>query len=247
MMSHSVSSLFAGIALTMFVTACAGPTTQAGSAGLPGMWHGSFAHPGADYTSPSRADLTLQVRNDSTYTFMWGPRAESTGTIAAQGNRVVLNDSSGMQVTLSRSGDTLYGVMKDTATGRAAVMNLAKEESVATQVAETPPGACGRAESRSPGPGILLLRLLRPRLVSVLQPLATPLIDPCITNRHHGHKKAGNSEAVIKDRRSAGRFRAFFVIRHSAAMSSSRLSGRPLASVALKWVQTNSSGFRSGA
>lgn len=177
MMSHSVSSLFAGIALTMFVTACAGPTTQAGSAGLPGMWHGSFAHPGADYTSPSRADLTLQVRNDSTYTFMWGPRAESTGTIAAQGNRVVLNDSSGMQVTLSRSGDTLYGVMKDTATGRAAVMNLAKEESVATQVAETPPGACGRAESRSPGPGILLLRLLRPRLVSVLQPLATPLID----------------------------------------------------------------------
>jgi hypothetical protein len=73
------------------------------------------------------------------------------------------------------------------------------------------------------------------------------IIDPCITNRHHGHKKAGNSEAVIKDRRSAGRFRAFFVIRHSAAMSSSRLSGRPLASVALKWVQTNSSGFRSGA
>ena len=69
---------------------------------------------------------------------MWGPRAESTGTIAAQGNRVVLNDSSGMQVTLSRSGDTLYGVMKDTATGRA---DLAKEESVATQVAETPPGA----------------------------------------------------------------------------------------------------------
>jgi hypothetical protein len=72
-------------------------------------------------------------------------------------------------------------------------------------------------------------------------------IDPCITNRHHGHKKAGNAEAVIKDRRSAGRFRAFFVIRHSAAMSSSRLSGRPLASVALKWAQTNSSGFRSGA
>ena len=145
MMSHSVSSLFAGIALTMFVTACAGPTTQAGSAGLPGMWHGSFVHPGADYTSPSRADLTLQVRDDSTYTFKWGPRAESTGTIAAQGNRVVLNDSSGMKVTLSRSGDTLYGVMKDTATGRATVMNLAKEESVATQVAETGARLCHAA------------------------------------------------------------------------------------------------------
>src|SRR5437870_11447409 len=73
------------------------------------------------------------------------------------------------------------------------------------------------------------------------------LIDLCITNRHYGHKKAGSSEAVMKDRRSSGRFRAFLVIRHSAAMSSARLSGRPLASVALKWVQTNSSGFRSGA
>ena len=75
----------------------------------------------------------------------------------------------------------------------------------------------------------------------------TPLIDMCINNRHRIHKKAGNSEAVIKDRRSSGRFCAFLVIRPSAAMSSSRLSGRPLASVALKWVQTNSSGFRSGA
>ena len=73
------------------------------------------------------------------------------------------------------------------------------------------------------------------------------IIDMCINNRHRIHKKAGNSEAVIKDRRSSGRFCAFLVIRPSAAMSSSRLSGRPLASVALKWVQTNSSGFRSGA
>src|SRR5207245_6333718 len=77
--------------------------------------------------------------------------------------------------------------------------------------------------------------------------IARVFIDLCINNRRHGHKNAGSSEAVIKDRRSAGRFRAFLVIRHSAAMSSSRLSGRPLASVALKWVQTNSSGFRSGA
>ena len=82
--------------------------------------------------------------------------------------------------------------------------------------------------------------------VEVGAPLRS-LIDLCISNRRHGHKNAGSSEAVIKDRRSAGRFRAFLVIRHSAAMSSSRLSGRPLASVALKCVQTNSSGFRSGA
>jgi len=39
------------------------------AAGLSGMWYGSFAHPGADYTSPSKADLTLQLRDDSSYTF----------------------------------------------------------------------------------------------------------------------------------------------------------------------------------
>ena len=77
--------------------------------------------------------------------------------------------------------------------------------------------------------------------------LARLIIDMCISNRHYRHKKAGSSEAAIKDRRSAGRLRACWVIRHNAAMSSSTLSGRPLASVALKWVQTNSSGFRSGA
>ena len=72
-------------------------------------------------------------------------------------------------------------------------------------------------------------------------------IEMCITNRHYSHKRAGNSEAVMKDRRRSGRCRAFLVTRPSAVMSSSRLSGRPLASVALKWVQTNSSGLRSGA
>jgi hypothetical protein len=145
MMSRSVSSLFAGIALTMLVAACAGPMTQTGPAELPGMWHGSFVHPGADYTSPSRAELMLQVRDDSTYTLKWGTRAETTGTIAAQGNRVILNDSSGSQISLMHSGDTLYGMMKDAATGRAAAMNLAKEESVATQVAETSERLCQAA------------------------------------------------------------------------------------------------------
>src|SRR5437870_3229056 len=76
---------------------------------------------------------------------------------------------------------------------------------------------------------------------------ALTIIDMCITNRHYSHKRAGNSEAVMKDRRRSGRCRAFLVTRPSAVMSSSRLSGRPLASVALKWVQTNSSGLRSGA
>ena len=146
MMSHSVSSMFAGVALTMFATACAGPTTQAGSAVLPGMWYGSFTHPGADYTSSSRSDMTLQVCDDSTYTFKVGARAETTGTIVAQGSRVILHDSSGSQITLMHSGDTLYGTMKDI-TGRATMMSLAKDEAVGPQVAGADSQVCHHAGS----------------------------------------------------------------------------------------------------
>jgi hypothetical protein len=100
-----------GITIALLsVAACAGPVTQAGPGGLPGMWQGSFNHPGADYTSPSRADLTLRINSDSTYTLKWGSRAETTGTIADQGNRVVLNDSSGTPRRLAgprcRTGST---------------------------------------------------------------------------------------------------------------------------------------------
>ena len=128
--------------LSVVVTGCAGP---AGPGGLPGVWQGSFYHPGADYTSPSRSDLTLRINSDSTYTLKWGSRAETTGTIADQGNRVVLNDSSGTQITLMRSGDTIYGMVKDTANGRAATMSLAKEESAATQVAGLSARVCHAA------------------------------------------------------------------------------------------------------
>jgi transposase len=76
-------------------------------------------------------------------------------------------------------------------------------------------------------------RLLRARR-QLVQIRTRLIIDMCRSNRHYGHKNAGSSEAAIKDRRSAGRLRAFLVIRHNAAMSSSTLSGRPLASVALK-------------
>ena len=133
MVSRNSSFFFFSVAVALFVAACAGPVTQPG--GLPGVWQGSFYHPGADYTSPSKADLTLRINSDSTYTMKWGSRAETTGTIADQGNRVVLNDSSGTQITLMRSGDTIYGMVKDTANGRAATMSLAKEESAAARVA----------------------------------------------------------------------------------------------------------------
>src|SRR5258708_9952336 len=109
------------------------------------MWQGSFYHPGADYTSPPRSDLTLRINLDSTYTLKWGSRAETTGTIADQGNRVVLNDSSGTQITLVHSGDRVYGMVKDTATGRAATMSLAKEKAARTHVAGLSARACHAA------------------------------------------------------------------------------------------------------
>ena len=67
------------VAVALFVAGCAGPVTQAGPGGLSGVWQGSFYHPGADYTSPSRADLTLRINSDSTYTLKWGSRAETNG------------------------------------------------------------------------------------------------------------------------------------------------------------------------
>lgn len=145
MVSRSSSFFLFSVVVALFVAACAGPVTQAGPGGLPGVWQGSFYHPGADYTSPSRADLTLRINPDSTYTLKWGSRAETTGTIADQGDRVVLSDSSGTKITLMHSGDTVYGMVKDTATGRAATMSLAKEESAATQVAGLSARVCHAA------------------------------------------------------------------------------------------------------
>jgi hypothetical protein len=75
----------------------------------------------------------------------------------------------------------------------------------------------------------------------------TRIIDLCISNRHHGRKKGGNSEAVTKDAIRFCRLRAFLVRTHRVSSSSSELSGRPLASSCFRWRQTHSSGFSSGA
>ena len=73
------------------------------------------------------------------------------------------------------------------------------------------------------------------------------VIDLCISNRHRGHKKAGNSEPAMNERMRSGRLVTCLVIRQSVAMSSLTVSGWPLASFALKCAQTHSSGLSSGA
>jgi hypothetical protein len=123
--------------LGMLILGCAGTATETGAssaaasaAALCGTWHGSFGYSGDDNLSSwGSSGLTLQVGKDSTYALKWGDRPASLGTVAERGNRVILDDASGSQITLVHSGDTLYGVTRDSASGRPAVMSLEKQES----------------------------------------------------------------------------------------------------------------------
>jgi len=139
--------------LSLIVVGCAGPATEtgAGLAGatasssssatpLCGTWQGYYWYVAGDHTSSSGSALMLQVGGDSTYTLKWGNRPPSAGTVAVQGNRVILQDASGSQVTLVHSRDTLYGVAKDSANGRATMLSLDKQESTPGAVAATGPG-----------------------------------------------------------------------------------------------------------
>jgi len=124
------------------VTGCAGPTTEtrvvstdpaassSSAAGLSGTWHGFVFHPGADDTSPpGMMDLTLQVREDGTYTFTWGTRPARTGTVVASGKRVMLDDATEAPINFWHSGNTLRGFTKDTRrSGRMAALSLEKVE-----------------------------------------------------------------------------------------------------------------------
>jgi len=143
------------ILLSLVVVGCAGPATETGvgvadatgssSAASPlcGTWQGYYWYVAGDHTSSSGSALTLQVGGDSTYTFKWGNRPQSAGTIAVQGNRVILQDASGSQVSLVHSGGTLYGVTKDGVNGRATMLNLEKQESTPGRFAAAGPGSTG--------------------------------------------------------------------------------------------------------
>src|SRR5262245_50816298 len=105
---------------------------------------------GEHTTSPGSSDLALQVSGDSTYTLKWGNRRPSMGTVADRGTRVILDDESGARITLVRSGDTLYGALKDRVTGRQTMVTLDKQGSGTTQFAVTNP-RCYTAGTRLEG------------------------------------------------------------------------------------------------
>jgi len=117
----------------------AGPST-ASTAGLCGTWQGEFSYIGSDLqSSTGSSGLTLEVGGDSTYTLTWGNHRPSTGSVSVWENRLVLDDESGSRITLVRSGDTLYGVMRDQGDGRSTMMSLAKRDSASRRFAGTSP------------------------------------------------------------------------------------------------------------
>ena len=120
--------LIAGIALA----GCAGPSTTLMGAGLmsaaspvasdlAGTWRGSFGWPGGSYW-PDDGICTLQINGDGTFsgTIKPAPGANNlakastwSGIAVGTGHRVTLKSAQGPSVTLTRSGDTLYGVARD--------------------------------------------------------------------------------------------------------------------------------------
>jgi hypothetical protein len=149
---HQVLTGITTTLLSVIALGCAGPTTESSTrladatvssspvSGLCGTWSGFYWNVAGDHTSQSGNALTLQIGGDSTYTFKWGNRSPITGKVAVQGNRVILQDVAGSDITLARrSGDSLYGMTRDSANGRATMMSLEKQESVGGPFAASAP------------------------------------------------------------------------------------------------------------
>jgi hypothetical protein len=149
---HRVLTVVTTTLLSVIALGCAGPTTDSSSrladatassspvSSLCGTWSGSW-NVSQEFTSQNGNVLTLQIGGDSTYTFKWGNRSPITGKVAFQGNRVILQDVAGSDITLARrSGDTLYGLTRDSANGRPTMMSLEKQESVGGPFAASGPG-----------------------------------------------------------------------------------------------------------
>lgn len=136
MRQRTFASGLVGLALVAVIAGCAGPSTGpsmtrpvASASDLTGTWNGRFWILGGFYYTDDGAIL-LQIKEDGTYTVAMTPtgganniaKASSwSGTVAENGKRVVFRTSrgpwSGTWSSLARSGDTLYGVANDPATG----------------------------------------------------------------------------------------------------------------------------------
>lgn len=126
---------FLGVVLVALMAGCAGPsagplmsTPAASTSDLNGTWNGVFGWLGGTYWE-DEGTLRLQIKEDGTFTVTMTPTAAAnniakvssrSGTVSQSGRRVVFHLSKGTWFawsSLTRSGDTMYGVADDPATG----------------------------------------------------------------------------------------------------------------------------------
>jgi hypothetical protein len=137
MWHRTVGPALFGVVLVALIAGCAGPSAgpsmsasapAASTADLAGTWNGQFWWNEGTYWL-DEGTLVLQIKEDGTFTVTMTPAAVSnnlakrtswSGTVSQSGRRVVFHLSKGAWPawsSLARSGDTLYGVANDPASG----------------------------------------------------------------------------------------------------------------------------------
>ena len=131
--------------VVLLATGCAEQSSQAGSTAgqdgavasanegkLAGRWSGVFEQVQTGDSGRIHGDIDLQVKDDGTYQMTWttglvagstrGGRTVMSGTVVEKAGLVEFNEGqAGTRTTLSRRGDTIYGVRIDPGTKRVSV------------------------------------------------------------------------------------------------------------------------------
>jgi hypothetical protein len=127
MMPRRIVTLLAPTALMVLAAGCAAQRTSAGSSPsdpaaiaseFTGTSRGSFWLAGLHGSGGSalEGDVTLEIRDDATYTMTWTRRASQSNTIresgiaVPSGRGVALKSSRANSLPLMGNGDTLYGL-----------------------------------------------------------------------------------------------------------------------------------------
>ena len=103
--------------------------TPAPEAQVSGTWRGVFYEVASHRTSKvMEGQIVLKINDDGTFTETLTGQPGLTGKVTVKGNRVVLESSAGSRVTLMRSGNTLYGVTGQMASGGSVAVRLDRIE-----------------------------------------------------------------------------------------------------------------------
>ena len=135
MRQRTVAPALFGVVLVALIAGCAGPSAgpsrpapAAFTPDLVGTWNGVFWWLGGNYWE-DEGNLLLEIKEDGTFTVTMTPTPAAnniakptswSGTVSQSGRLVVFHLSKGAWPawsSLARSGDALYGVANDPATG----------------------------------------------------------------------------------------------------------------------------------